>query len=294
MFKCPVCQQEYQQSFPERCIVCQWDLQSASSEQIELNLDTIRLDWAKQKWQELESLKQKLEEMRLAEHSNSSSPDLVELSQRLDRIEGQLQAATIDRENLQNQLGWALHYLELLNPEKVVQTLSRLETWLESSSVEETPFPSEMGMDYLPLSELLAAGDWKNADEYTWQIVLYLARQEPEGWLRQEDLENFPCTDLKTIDYLWNYYSHGLFGFTVQQQILENLAGDYASFCDRIGWRTGENWKYYDELTFNLNAPPGHLPVMVWRKRACYGMGSGTAAENLVLLFNRLSQCQNS
>ncbi|MDY7021535.1 MAG: GUN4 domain-containing protein, partial [Cyanobacteriota bacterium] len=269
-------------------------LRSASSEPVEFDLETVRLDWARQKWQEIKAFKQTLKDASLADHSSLNLSEKIELSQRLDRIETQLQAATVDRENLQNQLGWVLHYLELLNPEKTVQILSRLETEFDESRGEETPFPSEVGMDYLPLSELLAAGDWKNADEYTWQILLYLARREPETWLRPEDLDNFPCTDLNTIDYLWNYYSHGLFGFTVQQQILENVAGDYASFCDKIGWRTGENWKYYDELIFNLNAPLGHLPVMVWRKRACYGIGSGTAAENLALLFNRLSECQNS
>lgn len=294
MFQCPVCQQEYPQSVPEFCWVCHWCLQSPTQNSTEIHLESVRLEWAKHKWQELKFLKQDLEKMPSAgENFSQNSLNLADLSMRLETIEAKLQQATVERQNLNNQLEWVLHYLELLNPERVFNTISRLENWLEGG-IEETPLMSEVGMDYLPLSELLAAGDWKSSDEYTWQIFLYLARREPEGWLRIEDIENFPCVDLHTIDYLWNYYSNGLFGLGVQQQILEGLAGDYPTFCDAVGWRQAENWKYYNELTFNPNAPAGHLPVIVWRKRACYGMGSGTAAENLSLFLNRFISCQNS
>ncbi|WP_413163391.1 GUN4 domain-containing protein [Capilliphycus salinus ALCB114379] len=295
MFKCPVCQQEYLESVPEFCSVCHWNLQSGLSEEIEVDLESVRLQWAREKWQELNVLKQELERMRFPGQNSSlnSLNSFSDLSRRLETIEAQLQQATVERTNLNNQLEWVLHYLELLDPERVSNTISRLENWLEGG-VEETPLMSEVGMDYQPLSELLAAGDWKTSDQYTWQILLYLAGREAEGWLRIEDIENFPGADLKTIDYLWNYYSNGLFGLGVQQQIFDGLAGDYPAFCDAVGWREGENWRYYDELIFNPKAPPGHLPVIVWRKRACYGMGSGTAAENISLFLNRFISCQNS
>ncbi len=297
MFKCPVCQQEYLQSLPEFCSVCHWNLQSGLSEPIKIDQESVRLEWAKQQWQQFQLLKQKLKEKHSNEenyplNSASNLSNLANLTRRLDRIETQLQNATVERTNLHHQLEWVLYYLELLNPERVSNTISRLESWLEGS-VEETSLMSEVGMDYQPLSELLAAGDWKSSDQYTWQILLYLARQEPDSWLRVEDIETFPCVDLKTIDYLWNYYSNGLFGLGVQQQIFNSLAGDYPAFCDAVGWREGENWKYYDELTFNPNAPVGHLPVIVWRQRACYGIGSGTAAENLSLFLSRFVDCQN-
>lgn len=298
MFKCPVCQREYLQSVPEFCSVCHWNLQSALSEQTEINLEPVRLEWARQKWGELQFIKRELERMRSQGENNSSytpssnALNVSDLSQKFATIEAQLQQANLERQTLQNQLEWVLHYLELLDPERLSKTIDRLENFLEGG-VAETPLQSEVGMDYQPLNELLAAGDWKSSDEYTWQIVLYLARREPQGWLRIEDIENFPCADLNTIDYLWNYYSNGLFGLGVQRQILERLAGDYPSFCDAVGWREGENWKYYNELRFTSNAPAGHLPVVVWRKRACYGMGSGTAAENLALFINRLVDCQS-
>ncbi len=292
MFKCPVCQQEYLQSVPEFCEVCHWHLQSDSSNSTAIDLESVRLEWAKQKWQQLKILKQQLETMRsTGENQPPHSLNLADLSMRLDRIEAQFQQATVERTNLSHQLEWVLYYLELLDFERVSQTLSRLETWLEPT-VEETPFQSEVGMDYQPLSELLAVGDWKSSDQYTWEILLYLGKRQSEGWLRIEDIENFPCVDLKTIDYLWNYYSNGLFGLGVQQQILDRT-GDYPTFCDVVGWREGENWKYYNQLIFNDHAPAGHLPVVVWRQRACYGMGSATAAENLSLFLSRLVDCQN-
>lgn len=32
-------------------------------------------------------------------------------------------------------------------------------------------------------------------------------------------------------------------------------------FGDIVGWKQGKNWLYYYELTFNLNAPKGYLPL---------------------------------
>lgn len=294
MFKCPVCNHEYSEEVPDFCEICQWSFTPA------VDLEQVRLNWARQQWQQLQLFKQEFHQMgsfqplpqnRLqTEILSQVGSDFSDVSTRLHTLETQLKDATVERENLQNQLDWVLYYLELLNPERVSQTLDRLENWLDATS-EPTVEQSEVGMDYQPLTDLLAAGDWKNSEEYTWQILLYLAGRQEAGWLQPEDIANFPSTDLKTIDQLWNYYSHGLFGLTVQQQIFESLEGDYPSFCDRVGWREGENWKYYEELNFSLNAPPGHLPVFVWRKRACYGMGSVTVAENLSLFIDKLARC---
>ena len=43
-------------------------------------------------------------------------------------------------------------------------------------------------------------------------------RQE-EGYLRKEDIKNFSCQNLRTIDQLWVKYSNGRFGFSVQKKI---------------------------------------------------------------------------
>ncbi len=270
MFKCPVCGNQYPEEIPEFCHLCDWQLKLNYEES---SIDQIRLEWAKTTWH------------RLNYHSN-----LDKISERLQKLETQFQQATQERSHLQNQLDWVLYHLEVLNPEKVNSTLSRLESWIENTA-ENTQSLSEVGMDYYPLMEILAAGDWRRADEYTWQIMLYVAGRQEQGWLQAEDIENLPCTDLRTIDDLWNSYSQGLFGLTVQQQIWETVAGEYGDFCDRVGWREGENWKYYDELKFMYNIPSGHFPVLAWRKRACYGVGTETAETSLLLYFKRLNYC---
>ncbi|MGB3403049.1 MAG: GUN4 domain-containing protein [Microcoleaceae cyanobacterium] len=268
MFNCPVCHHQYDEEIPENCYVCNWQLYSDNS-----SLDQIRLEWARKIW-----------------HQFNSNSSLDNISERLQQLETQFQQATQERANLQNQLEWALYYLEVLNPENINATLSRIEHKLENTT-ENTQIWSEVGMNYDSLMELLAAEDWRAADEYTWEIILYVANRQEQGWLQTEDINNFPCTDLRTIDYLWNYYSQGLFGLTVQQQIWETVAGEYGEFCDRVGWRDGDIWKYYDDLKFMQNIHYGHFPVIAWRKRSCYGVGIETASVLLELYLERFNLC---
>lgn len=285
MFKCPVCYQTYTDNIPLNCNSCGWDLQihDVDSNSI-LAKDQKRLNWAKQTWQQLQNLKTQ-------ESSSKNQTKVDDLLPRIEALEVQLQQATVERENIQNLLEWVVHYLQLINPEQVANTLTQVNHWLEQSDEEVHPL-SEVGMDYNSLIELLATGDWKTANDYTWEIILYLAERQEEKWLRVEDIETLPCTDLKTINWLWQYYSQGLFGLTTQQQILEDLDGDYTQFCDQVGWRKGEAWLYYEELNFSLKAPLGHLPVLNWRKRACYGVGSATASNSLLLFVSRLLTCE--
>ena len=69
----------------------------------------------------------------------------------------------------------------------------------------------------------------------------------------------------------------GHFGFSVQKKIWLEVGGkvDYDTECklgDRVGWRKRrkgrKGWLEYDDLTFNLEAPRGHLPscarVFAW------------------------------
>jgi len=278
-FQCPVCDSDYQKPIPETCLVCGWDLQFHISIPAGLKQNQNHLDWAKQTWKRLQTID-------IDQHKTPSKPKkrltIADLLPRLETLENQLQQATLERQNLQNLLDWILHYLETLNPELLV-------------NITPPPAPnypeSEIGIDYSYLIELLAQGDWKTADEYTWELILYIAERESEKWLRPEDIERFPCTDLNTLNWLWEYYSQGLFSLTHQWQIFYDLEGDYPKFCDQVGWRRGESWLYYDELNFTLNAPLGHLPVISWRKRACYGVGNATPNENLSLIFSRLSTC---
>lgn len=125
---------------------------------------------------------------------------------------------------------------------------------------------SARGVDYTCLRDLLAAGEWKEADKETRKVMLKAARRYNEGYFTSESIENFPCDDLRTIDQLWVKYSQGRFGFSVQKKIWLEVGGkvDYDTECklgDRCGWRKGGEWLNYSNLTFNKQAPVGHLPV---------------------------------
>jgi hypothetical protein len=286
-FQCPVCDSDYQKPIPETCLVCGWDFQFHVSIPEGLKQDKKRLDWAKQTWKRLQNVDISQEKTSSKSKKRLTIADILP---RLETLENQLQQATIERQNLQNLLEWILHYLETLNPELLVNLTSPSHLDVDPNLNFTSPL-SEIGIDYNSLIELLANGDWKTADKYTWELILYIAEREAEKWLRPEDIEQFPCTDLNTINWLWEYYSQGLFSLTSQWQIFYDLERDYTKFCDQVGWRRGESWLYYEELNFTLNAPPGHLPIIAWRKRACYGVGNTTPNENLSLIFSRLSTC---
>ncbi len=127
---------------------------------------------------------------------------------------------------------------------------------------------SESGIDYTELRNFLAGGQWKEADQETIAIMLRIGDREAKDWLREEDIENFPGTDLHTIDQLWVKYSKGRFGFSIQKEIWESFGGTknahykiYCNTCDQIGWRDlNGSWLYYSDLNFNITAPIGHLP----------------------------------
>ncbi|MEG4011485.1 MULTISPECIES: serine/threonine-protein kinase [unclassified Microcoleus] len=124
---------------------------------------------------------------------------------------------------------------------------------------------SARGVDYTRLRDLLAAGKWKEADQETLNVMLKAARREKEGYFNKESIDNFPCDDLRTIDQLWVKYSQGRFGFSIQKKIWLEVGGkvDWETECklgDRVGWRKGGSWLDTKNLTYNKQAPVGHLP----------------------------------
>jgi len=131
----------------------------------------------------------------------------------------------------------------------------------------DVPLKSDRGVDYTKLRDLLATGQWKEADEETANKMLQVAERTSEGWLSEEDIDRFPCEDLRTIDQLWVKYSKGLFGFSVQKRIYQSLGGTreydrkiWEALGDRVAWRVNSSWIRYNNLKFNTKAPQGHLP----------------------------------
>ena len=148
-------------------------------------------------------------------------------------------------------------------------------------------------MDYRKLRDYLAQGKWKEADEETTRVMLAVAKREEESWLDDENIDNFPCEDLRTIDQLWVKHSKGKFGFSVQKRIYQGFGGtrEYNSeiwrqFGDKVGWRKGGDWLYYKDITFDKKARRGHLP---WG--LCWGVGVGVGFFVVSSLASRLVDC---
>lgn len=156
---------------------------------------------------------------------------------------------------------------------------------------------SAQGVDYTRLRDLLATGEWKEADRETFKVMLKAARREKEGWFDTNSIENFPGDDLRTIDQLWVKYSQGRFGFSVQKKIWLEIGGkvDYDTECklgDRVGWRKRrkgrKDWLSYNDLTFNLQSPEGHLPWV----RCCVRVGFSLVGWWGLVLFSRIEKCK--
>lgn len=139
----------------------------------------------------------------------------------------------------------------------------------QPSPSSEIALVSSRGINYTKLRDLLAQGKWKEADQETGDLLLRVSNREKEGWLRNEDVKNLSCEDLRTMDKLWVAYSNGKFGFSVQRQIYRSLGGTEElnqsilfKFGDRVGWLVNGSWIFYNNATLT-KAQSGHLPTPV-------------------------------
>jgi serine/threonine-protein kinase len=120
--------------------------------------------------------------------------------------------------------------------------------------------------NYQRLERLLADGKWRDADEETARVIFQGFRQaEQEGLVYSLDdyIEWLPGEDLLRIDNLWVNYSNSRFGFSVQRKIWREVNKDYQAFGDRVGWRVEGDWILYSDITYQRQAPSGHLPITV-------------------------------
>ncbi len=145
------------------------------------------------------------------------------------------------------------------------------------------------------LQELLAAGDWRQADRETIQVILSVTKAPDLESISPNDVRQFPCNELHVIDRLWTNYSQGRFGFSVQAQLYQSVGGslettiaqDYSvieRFGDRVGWRVNGNWQKCDDLDYTLNAPIGCHPSRWWN--------SPFGAKMTNYFFARLITCE--
>ncbi|MBR8840866.1 MAG: GUN4 domain-containing protein [Stigonema ocellatum SAG 48.90 = DSM 106950] len=164
--------------------------------------------------------------------------------------------------------------------QSAIEVLQALNTHLPeqpTSVPSDDNLSSEKGVDYTRLRDLLKARNWKEANYETYLVMLKVVGRKEGDWIRDSELLNFPCTDLRTIDSLWVQYSKGRFGFSVQKKIYLSVGGKpdgnyYEKFGDRVGWRVKQSWLNWTQVTFDTTAPVGHLPVSRFRLQAVMEM----------------------
>ncbi|MEB3162060.1 MAG: GUN4 domain-containing protein [Prochlorothrix sp.] len=160
-------------------------------------------------------------------------------------------------------------------------------------NVENVALESERkGTDYTKLRDLLKAQQWKEANHETYRLMIKIVGRTESNYFRQEDLLNFPCKDLKTIDRLWVQASQGRYGFSVQKEIYvrcgAKLDGNHPGkeiwekFGKEVGWRVNNSWQNYDKLIWGSIRVPGHLPIWIWRFVGGYWVRGGGVEGSLL------------
>jgi serine/threonine protein kinase len=201
--------------------------------------DIYNLRWIWQEW--------------LADNNISIDPNLAQILNQMlaDKIGDRFQTAN--------------EVLEALQPNLVTPTSPI------SQPLTQTKLISVKGIKYEKLSQLLAAGFWKEADKETSEKMLEAIGKKHWGSnIKKEDLLHFPSEDLQTINQLWLEHSQGKFGFSVQKEIWLNCGGQpeiynsdiYLEFGTKIGWLQKKDWLPYNRFIFDYDqAPTGHLPA---------------------------------
>ncbi len=151
---------------------------------------------------------------------------------------------------------------------------------------------------YGQLQEFLAAGDLKQADRETAQVILEAVGKNRES-LTPEDMRKFPCSVLQVVDRLWRRYSGDRFGFTAQLAIYEKAGGTLdtlrsqereplAKFAEEVGWyKDGESqFPVYDQWDFSSTCREGSLPAIWWKSP--YGI------KMVTFCFLRLFECNGN
>ncbi|NEQ37638.1 MAG: response regulator [Okeania sp. SIO3I5] len=93
------------------------------------------------------------------------------------------------------------------------------------------------------------------------------------GCLNEKFVHKLPLLDFQTIDLLWIVYSHGRFGFSVQEKIwrtlctqnedMKKVEEDFIS-CVGRGYSQTADAYHENEVNFTLNSPEGLLPWLNW------------------------------
>ena len=124
---------------------------------------------------------------------------------------------------------------------------------------------TEDNINYEELQLLLLEQEFEAADRLTSSYLRKLAGKlaENRGYVFYSEVYNMSGKDLQTIDRLWNIYSNGKFGFSIQARILKSVGKKYELMWPKIGWKNDGSWtRYPSSFIWTLEAPEGHMPLI--------------------------------
>ncbi|MEI3651304.1 MAG: GUN4 domain-containing protein [Dolichospermum lemmermannii FEM_B0920] len=170
-----------------------------------------------------------------------------------------------------------------LEPENRTPTVLKFRENLGLVNIEneqEIQLKSAVRINYTKLRDLLAAQNWKEADKETYEVMIQAVGKTSGDWFTSNELLNFPCQDLRTIDQLWVKYSKGGFGFSVQKEIYLSVGGKlrryedeaFSIFCRTVGWE-------WDSINYD-SGKRGYFPTVGSKLRV------GFASDAWVSLFS--------
>ncbi|MFN3927448.1 MAG: GUN4 domain-containing protein [Pseudanabaenaceae cyanobacterium] len=122
--------------------------------------------------------------------------------------------------------------------------------------------------DYQELEKLLSQQDFLAADRLSSLKMCEAAGTalptpaSLRGWLYFTEVQQIPPEALLTIDNLWQKYSDGKFGYSIQRKIWLSTGKNWEKFWQIIGWKkNGTFLRYPTEFIWTIDAPKGHLPL---------------------------------
>ena len=151
--------------------------------------------------------------------------------------------------------GWILQVLKKHKPTFFENTIYN--NWFHTYSEEN--------INYEELQLKLLEQEFEAADRLTSSYLRKLAGKlaEKRGYVFYSEVNNMSGKDLQTIDRLWNIYSNGKFGFSIQAKILRSVGKKYELMWPKIGWKNNGNWtRYPNSFCWSLEAPEGHMPLI--------------------------------
>nr|WDA99041.1 hypothetical protein GRSY_036 [Gronococcus sybilensis] len=192
---------------------------------------------------------------KIAKIENSFSKNLIDPIEMLEFLNQE----KLSKELIPTYLH--VHTFHLLKRSKLLQVQQQLKLYFPQE------FVSCLGKNpnyYSKLESLLSNHDFFEADRVTQGLLSDLAVQNCSNrkWLYFTEVRKIKNEDLYQIDLLWDLYSQGQFGISIQKKLWLTCDKNWQKFWEKIGWINHNDYKKYpEEFTWNLQAPKGHLPL---------------------------------